>query len=319
MKPSRMKLMLLSAVTCALSFCLPMIVSAQDDRKPESPRTESPRSENPRSDPAPAQRNDPPPSPPSSGGSSNNDNNSSRNNDSGSRNTDNDSGRRNRDDNGNARRNDNSPPRRANTNPPSGNDGSYTRGRGTREVDGRSDRRDRTVETQDGEVITPRRISGGGTPGDIPGGNRPGGNTNNGNRTGGNPGGGRDRDRDRGGDRHRDGHGHRHRHTDDCYCAPTYDDTIVYSQSNYPDYDDSQSAYEIGYQDGVFTGANDGRRRQTYDPERSHFYREAKRGYRSGKGSRDIYQQAYRDGFLHGYREGYEHWQDHFFGGVFRP
>jgi len=101
--------------------------------------------------------------------------------------------------------------------------------------------------------------------------------------------------------------------------VPTYDDTIVYSQNNYPDYDDSQSAYEIGYQDGVFTGANDGRRGQTYEPERSHFYRDAKRGYRSGKGSRDAYQQAYRDGFLHGYREGYEHWQDHFFGGVFRP
>jgi hypothetical protein len=101
--------------------------------------------------------------------------------------------------------------------------------------------------------------------------------------------------------------------------VPTYDDTIVYAQSNYPDYDDSQSAYEIGYQDGVFTGANDGRRGQTYDPERSHFYREAKRGYRSSKGSRDAYQQAYRDGFSHGYREGYEHWQDHFIGGVFRP
>ena len=100
---------------------------------------------------------------------------------------------------------------------------------------------------------------------------------------------------------------------------PTYDDTITYSQSNYPDYDDSQSAYEIGYQDGVFTGANDGRRAQTYNPERSHFYREAKRGYRAAKGNRDEYQQAYRDGFLAGYREGFQHWQDHFVGSVFRP
>jgi len=101
--------------------------------------------------------------------------------------------------------------------------------------------------------------------------------------------------------------------------VPAYDDTIIYSQSNYPDYDDSQSAYDIGYQDGVFTGANDGRRGQTFDPERSHFYRDAKRGYRSDKGTRDDYQQAYRDGFLHGYREGYEYWQDHFVGGVFKP
>ena len=337
MKSIRMKSMLLAAVACALSFCLPMIVAAQDDRKPESPRSESPRSESPRSesprsDPAPAPRNDPPASPPSSGGSSNNDNNSSRNNDSGSRNTDNDNGRRNRGDNGDPRRNDNSSSRRANTNPPSGNRGN-TRVSGTTEGDGRSNRRDRIIETQ-GEVITPGRISIGGTPGENPG-IRPGVNPNNGNRAGGNPtgsgnpggthprggptGGGRDRDRCPDRDRHGDHHGGHHRHTEVCYRAPTYDDTITYVQSNYPDYDDSQSAYEIGFHDGVFTGANDGRRQQTYDPERSHFYREAKRGYRSAKGSRDVYEQAYRDGFLHGYREGYEHWQDHFIGGVFRP
>jgi hypothetical protein len=172
--------------------------------------------------------------------------------------------------------------------------------------------------TPDGEVTIPGRVTATRNPGGNPANNRPGGNPTNGNRPGGNPGGG-DRHRDRGDDRHRDRHGHRHRHTDDCYRVPTYDDTIVYTQSNYPDYDDSQSAYDIGYQDGVFTGANDGRRGQTYDPERSHFYRDAKRGYRSAKGTRDDYQQAYRDGFLHGYREGYEHWQDHFVGGIFRP
>jgi hypothetical protein len=189
------------------------------------------------------------------------------------------------------------------------------------EGDGSSNRRDRISETPDGEVTIPGRVSG--NAGNNPGSNRRGDNPGNGNRPDGNPGGRGDRDRDRyrngGDDRHGDRHGHRHRHTDDCYRAPVYDDTVTYSQSNYPDYDDSQSAYEIGYQDGVFTGANDGRRRQTYDPERSHFYREGKRGYRSAKGSRDLYQQAYRDGFLHGYREGYEHWQEHFVGSVFRP
>jgi len=189
--------------------------------------------------------------------------------------------------------------------------------------------------TQDGEVTIPGRITESGTRGGDPSGNRAGGNPNNGNRTGGSPSGNgnpgatnlsgghrrgeRDGDRCPDRDHHGDHHGGHHRHTDSCYRAPTYDDTIVYAQSNYPDYDDSQSAYDIGYNDGVFTGANDGRRGQTYDPERSHFYHDAKRGYRSSKGMRDAYQQAYRDGFLHGYREGYEHWQDHFFGGVFRP
>jgi hypothetical protein len=186
------------------------------------------------------------------------------------------------------------------------------------EGDGSSNRRDRISETSDGEVTTPGRIITGGNPAPNPGGNRTGTDPSGGRRTGSSAG-GRERDRDRDPDRHGDRHGHRHRHTDDCYRVPTYDDTVVYSPSNYPDYDDSQSAYDIGYNDGVFTGANDGRRGQTYDPERSHFYHEGKRGYRSTKGSRDAYQQAYRDGFLHGYREGYEHWQDHFFGGVFRP
>jgi hypothetical protein len=36
-------------------------------------------------------------------------------------------------------------------------------------------------------------------------------------------------------------------------------------------------------------------------------------------GSRDIYQQAYRDGFLSGYHEGYRDWQRYFSGGFFHP
>jgi hypothetical protein len=102
--------------------------------------------------------------------------------------------------------------------------------------------------------------------------------------------------------------------------VPTYDDTVSYSVSNYPDYDqdDSLSAYDRGYNDGLYTGANDGRRGQTYDPERSHFYKGGTDGYRSSKGSRDAYQMAYRDGFLHGYREGYQNWQKYFVGGIFR-
>jgi hypothetical protein len=188
--------------------------------------------------------------------------------------------------------------------------------------DGSGNRRDRTIETEDGQVVPPRTVSagnpGGNAAGTSGGGNRGGGG---GNRGGGSGGGGNDRhhDRWRDGDRHRDRHDHRHYRGDECYQVPSYDDTVSYSSNNYPAYDpdDSLSAYEHGYNDGVFTGANDGRRSQTYDPERSHFYRDADHGYRSMKGARDAYQQAYRDGFLRGYREGFQNWQRYFAGGTF--
>lgn len=72
----------------------------------------------------------------------------------------------------------------------------------------------------------------------------------------------------------------------------------------------SQVAYNQGYQDGVYTGSNDGQRGQNYNPQRSHFYRNGHGGYggygnngRYGGGYQ--YQQAYREGFLRGYDEGY--------------
>ena len=47
-----------------------------------------------------------------------------------------------------------------------------------------------------------------------------------------------------------------------------------------------------GYQDGVNIGASDAQRRQSYDPQRSRFYRNAS-------------SQAFRDGFVRGYDQGY--------------
>jgi hypothetical protein len=67
----------------------------------------------------------------------------------------------------------------------------------------------------------------------------------------------------------------------------------------------------------LYTGANDARRGQSYDPWRSHFFGSGTRGYNSQFGSRDVYQQAYRDGFLAGYNEGYQNWQRYFTGGYF--
>ena len=58
----------------------------------------------------------------------------------------------------------------------------------------------------------------------------------------------------------------------------------------------SESAYDQGYRDGLKTGSNDARRRQSYNPERSHYFRDAGFGNYSGE---------YRDGFDHGYEQGF--------------
>jgi hypothetical protein len=65
-------------------------------------------------------------------------------------------------------------------------------------------------------------------------------------------------------------------------------------------------AQDRGYQDGLNTGANDARRGQNYDPQRSHYYRNATYGYDSSYGNREAYKQAYRSGFVSGYREGFQ-------------
>ena len=71
-----------------------------------------------------------------------------------------------------------------------------------------------------------------------------------------------------------------------------------------------QIAANQGYQDGLYTGSNDAQRRQNYDPQRSHFYRNG-HGNNGGYGGYGRYgnsyqfQQAYRDGFLRGYNDGY--------------
>src|SRR5947199_4418748 len=70
-----------------------------------------------------------------------------------------------------------------------------------------------------------------------------------------------------------------------------------------------QIAANQGYQDGLYTGSNDAQRGQSYNPQRSHFYRNGHGNY-GGYGNNVKYgnrsdQQAYRDGFLRGYDEGF--------------
>lgn len=68
-------------------------------------------------------------------------------------------------------------------------------------------------------------------------------------------------------------------------------------------------AQDRGYQDGLNTGASDANRGQSYDPQRSHYYRNATYGYDSPYGSKGAYKQAYRDGFLRGYEQGYRRYR----------
>ena len=74
------------------------------------------------------------------------------------------------------------------------------------------------------------------------------------------------------------------------YAYPYY-----YGYNNYV-FGSSESAYDQGYRDGLKTGENDARRHQSYDPERSHYFRDSGFGNFAGD---------YRDGFDSGYENGY--------------
>jgi len=69
-----------------------------------------------------------------------------------------------------------------------------------------------------------------------------------------------------------------------------------YGYNNNYVFGSSESAYDQGFRDGLKTGENDARRRQSYDPERSHYFRDA------GFGN---FATEYRDGFDRGYERGY--------------
>ena len=69
----------------------------------------------------------------------------------------------------------------------------------------------------------------------------------------------------------------------------------------------SQVAVNQGIQDGLYTGSRDAQRGQSYNPQRSHFYRNG-HGDNGGYGSYGNsyqYQQAYRQGFVRGYDQGF--------------
>lgn len=61
-------------------------------------------------------------------------------------------------------------------------------------------------------------------------------------------------------------------------------------------FDDSEEAFEQGHKDGLKTGRGDAKNDRTYNPQRSHYYKEA------GFGN---FGEVYRSAFLRGYADGF--------------
>ena len=90
----------------------------------------------------------------------------------------------------------------------------------------------------------------------------------------------------------------RYRRDDDRYRNDRYRNDR-YGRNGY----DFQIAREQGYRNGLATGASDAQRRQSYSPQRSHFWRNGTDGSFSNRGQA---KQVFRDAFVQGYREGYQ-------------
>jgi hypothetical protein len=107
-----------------------------------------------------------------------------------------------------------------------------------------------------------------------------------------------DRNRDRRNDRYsrNDGYGNNGRYgTHDGYG----------NNGRYGGYNNNQAELNQGYQYGVNTGASDAQRGQSYNPQRSRYYRNAST-------------QAFREGFVRGYDQGYRQYAGYDNGGYRR-
>ena len=67
-----------------------------------------------------------------------------------------------------------------------------------------------------------------------------------------------------------------------------------------------QTARQQGYSYGMNVGAADAQRGQSFNPQRSRYYRNGTGGYSSSYGNRGVYRQVFRDAFIQGYRDGYQ-------------
>jgi len=64
-------------------------------------------------------------------------------------------------------------------------------------------------------------------------------------------------------------------------------------------FDNSEKAGGQGYRDGFNTGKDDGKKDKSYDPQRSHYFKEAGFGNFA-----DVYRPSFERGYQDGYREG---------------
>ena len=71
-------------------------------------------------------------------------------------------------------------------------------------------------------------------------------------------------------------------------------------------YNNYQVARQQGYSYGMNVGAADAQRGQSYNPQRSRYWRNATEGYSSSYGNKGQYKQIFRDAFEQGYREGWQ-------------
>jgi hypothetical protein len=67
-----------------------------------------------------------------------------------------------------------------------------------------------------------------------------------------------------------------------------------------------QVARQQGYSYGLNVGAADAQRGQSFNPQRSRYYRNGIDGFSSSYGNRGQFRQVFRNAFLQGYREGYQ-------------
>ena len=109
------------------------------------------------------------------------------------------------------------------------------------------------------------------------------------------------RDRDRDYRRDRDDRDYR-RDRDDRYERRDRDDR--YRNRNYGY--GYENARQQGYSYGLNVGAADAQRGQSYNPQRSRYWRNGTDGYNSSYGNRGQYRQIFRDAFEQGYRDGFQ-------------
>ena len=67
-----------------------------------------------------------------------------------------------------------------------------------------------------------------------------------------------------------------------------------------------ENARQQGYSYGLNVGAADAQRGQSYNPQRSHYWKDGDAGYNSSYGNRGQYRQIFRSAFEQGYREGFQ-------------